>query len=83
LQITVKTVNNTARPNGLIPTLLVFGTYPCVNTDSPPILTILQRAEAIQKAMKALQKLSAERQVNGALHIQNGPVTAKILAMLL
>ena len=28
LQIAVKAINNSAGPDGLIPTLLVFGTYP-------------------------------------------------------
>jgi hypothetical protein len=28
LQLAVKAVNDTASPNGLVPTLLVFGAYP-------------------------------------------------------
>ena len=31
-----KAVNNTVGPDGLVPTLLVFGAYPCIITDSPP-----------------------------------------------
>ncbi len=30
LQIAFKAINNTARPNRLVPILLVFGTYPCI-----------------------------------------------------
>jgi hypothetical protein len=41
LQIALKALNDTAGPNGLVPTLLVFGTYPCINADSPPSLDIL------------------------------------------
>jgi hypothetical protein len=40
LQIVVKALNNTAGPNRLVPTLLVFSTYPCINTNSPPLLDI-------------------------------------------
>jgi hypothetical protein len=47
LQIAVKAVNDTARPNGLVPTLLVFGAY--LRLSSFNILTPLMiiRAEAI------------------------------------
>lgn len=41
LQIAVKALNDTAGPNGLVPTLLVFGTYPRINADSPPSPDIL------------------------------------------
>ncbi|KAI0993172.1 hypothetical protein K3495_g15012, partial [Podosphaera aphanis] len=62
LQMAVKAVNDTAGPDGLVPTLLVFGAYPRINLDSPPSPNTVQRAEAVQKAMKALRKISAERQ---------------------
>lgn len=35
LQMAFKAVNNTAGPNGLVPTLLVFGAYLDIVTDSP------------------------------------------------
>ena len=40
VKIAVKAVNNTAGPNGLIPTLLVFGSYLRITEDSPPSPTI-------------------------------------------
>ena len=43
----VKAVNNTARPNSLILTLLIFRAYLYVYIDSPPILTMLKQAKAI------------------------------------
>ena len=46
----VKAVNNTAGPNSIIPTLLVFGTYPRITKDSPTSLSVTIRAEAIRKA---------------------------------
>jgi len=57
----VKAVNDTAGPDGLVLTLLVFGAYPRITTESPPSLLMVKRSEAIQKATKALRKLTAER----------------------
>ncbi|KHJ32289.1 hypothetical protein EV44_g3486 [Erysiphe necator] len=37
LQMAVKAVNDSAGPNGLIPTLLVFGTYPRMTQMDPPL----------------------------------------------
>jgi hypothetical protein len=73
LQMAVKAVNDTAGPDGLVPTLLVFGAYPRINADSQPSPTMVKRAEAIQKAMKELRRLRAERQINDALNTRNGP----------
>ena len=73
LQMAVKSVNDTAGPDGLIPTLLVFGTYPRMTPLDPPAPSIIQRATAIQKAMKEVAKLYATRQINGALRERNGP----------
>ncbi|KAK1914254.1 hypothetical protein P3342_007500 [Pyrenophora teres f. teres] len=81
LQMAVKAVNNTAGPDGLVPTLLVFGAYPRMTTESPPAPSMVKRSEAIQKATKALRKLTAERQVADALNTRNGPATADMLAL--
>ncbi|EED11916.1 conserved hypothetical protein [Talaromyces stipitatus ATCC 10500] len=40
LQMAVKTVNDTASPDGLVPTLLVFGAYPRIVEYNPPAPTI-------------------------------------------
>ncbi|KAF2025793.1 hypothetical protein EK21DRAFT_103653 [Setomelanomma holmii] len=63
LQIAVKAVNDTAGPDGIVSTLLVFGAYPQMTTESPPSLLMVKRSKAIQKAMKALRKLTAEHKV--------------------
>ncbi|EDU48780.1 conserved hypothetical protein [Pyrenophora tritici-repentis Pt-1C-BFP] len=81
LQMAVKAVNDTAGPDGLVPTLLVFGAYPRMTTESPPAPSMVRRSEAIQKATKALRKLTAERQVADALNARNGPATADMLAL--
>jgi hypothetical protein len=75
LQMAVKAVNDSAGPNGIVPTLLVFGAYPRMTNDSPPSPPITQRAEAMRKAMKEVRRLHAERQVRDALAMRNGPNT--------
>jgi polyhydroxyalkanoate synthesis regulator phasin len=79
LQIAVKAVNDTAGPNGLVPTLLVFGAYPRINNLSTPSPSMVVRAEAIRKAMTELRKLNAQRQVKDALEARNGPTTSEVL----
>jgi len=72
----VKAINDTAGPDGIIPTLLVFGAYPRITEDSAPSATLRQRALAIQKATEAIRKLHAARQVSEALAARNGPATS-------
>jgi hypothetical protein len=59
LQITVKAVNNTAGPNGLVPTLLVFGTFPRISHESLPSPLIAAHSEAMRKTMAEVHKLKA------------------------
>jgi hypothetical protein len=69
----VKVVNNTAKSNSLISTLLVFEAFPRISHDSPFSLLITKRAKAVNQAMKELRKHMAARQMNAALNIRNGP----------
>jgi hypothetical protein len=57
LQTAVKAVNNTAGSNGLIPILLVFGTFPRISHESPLLPSITARGEAMRKAMAEIHKL--------------------------
>ncbi|KAM3426148.1 hypothetical protein NHJ13734_009630 [Beauveria thailandica] len=78
LQAAVKAINNTARPNGLVPTLLVFGAYPRLTNNSPPNPSVTRQAKAIRKAMNKVRKELAKRQVQDALRMRNGPVTSHL-----
>ncbi len=78
LQMAVKAVNDTAGPDGLVPTLLVFGAYPRMTKLDPPALSITARATAVRKAMAKITKLRARKSVNDALHHRNGPDTAPL-----
>ena len=48
----VKAVNDSASLDRLVPILLVFGAYPWITNNSLLSLSIMQRAEAIYKAIK-------------------------------
>ena len=56
----VKAVNNTASPNRLVPTLLVYGAYLRISKLDPPALSVIERAAAIRKAMAKIVKLRAK-----------------------
>jgi hypothetical protein len=77
----VKAVNDTAGPDGLVPTLLVFGTYPRLSKTSPPLPSIAARATAVHKAMSEIQKLKAAREVQDALATRNGPNVTEVLLL--
>lgn len=75
LQMAVKAANDTAGPDGLVPTLLVFGTYPRLSKTSPPSPSITARAAAIRKATAEIRRIKATRQIADALATRNGPDT--------
>jgi hypothetical protein len=83
LQIAIKAVNNTVGPNGLVPTLLVFSTYPRIATTDTPSLTVIKRDKAITKAIKQIAELYTKRQVTDALRQQNRPNISNILDVLI
>jgi hypothetical protein len=74
----VKAVNNTAGPNRLVPTLLVYGAYLRISNLGPPALSIIERAAIIQKAIAEIAKLRAKQTVNNALYYHNGPNTTLV-----
>ena len=43
----VKAVNNTASPNELVPTLLVYGAYPRIGKLDPPAPSIMDQVAII------------------------------------
>ena len=73
LQMAFKAINDTVGPDGLVPTLLVFGAFPRMTESDPPSPTVAQRTAALRKAMEEVKKLRADRQVSDALSMRNGP----------
>jgi hypothetical protein len=78
LQMTVKAINDTVGPDGLVPTLLIFGAYPRMHVMNLPVSSIIQRAIAIEKAMTEIRKFRAERQVADALNTRNGSIVTSV-----
>ena len=74
----VKAINNTAGPNGLIPTLLVYGAYLRISKLDPPTPSIIDWAATIRKAIAEIVKLRAKQTINNALHYYNGPNTTLV-----
>ena len=79
----VKAINNTASPDGLVPTLLVYGAYPRISKLDPPTPSVTERAAAIRKAMAEIVKLRAKQTVNNALYYRNGPNITLVHNLLL
>jgi len=74
----VKAVNNTAGPNGLVPTLLVYGAYLRISNLGPPASSITERVAVIRKAIAEIVKLRAKQAINSALYYRNGPNTTLV-----
>ena len=53
----VKAINNTASPDGLVPTLLVYRAYLRISKLDPPTPSITDRAAVIRKAIAEIVKL--------------------------
>ncbi|KAI0992010.1 hypothetical protein K3495_g16176, partial [Podosphaera aphanis] len=81
LQMAQKAVNDSAGPDGIIPTLLVFGAYPRMIDLDPPTPSIQKRAKAIHSATEEVRKLLAIRQIRDALAMRNGPNTLPTLSL--
>lgn len=81
LQMAVKAVNDTAGPNGLIPTLLVFGAFPRMSREDRPTASNTQRAATIRRAMVEVRRCHAARQITDALRMRNGPDITSMLSL--
>lgn len=79
LQVAVKSVNDSIGPDGLVPTLLVYGALPRLGfPNDPPTPSTFQRAIALRKATEAMTKYFAKSQVSNAVRTRNGPDTSDI-----
>ena len=73
-----KALNDSVGPNGLVPTLLVFGAYPRITDRDTPATIVTQRVAALKKAIIEIGKIRAERQVTNTMAIRNGPDTTVV-----
>jgi hypothetical protein len=81
LQIAVKAVNDSARPNRIIPIFLVFGVYPRITENSVLLLIITKRTKTIRKTIKEIRYLYARQQITDTLTIRNSPNTTITLEL--
>jgi hypothetical protein len=56
----IKAINDTAGPDGLVPTLLVYGAYLRISNLDPPALSIIEQAAVIRKVIAEIVKLWAK-----------------------
>jgi hypothetical protein len=73
LQIVIKTVNDSAGPDGIIPTLLVFRAYLRITNNSLLSPTTIKKTKTIRKASNEVRKFYAKRHIDNTLRIRNGP----------
>ena len=57
MAISIKAINDTAGPDGLIPTLLAYGAYLRMSNLDPFAPSITDQATVIQKTMAEMAKL--------------------------
>jgi len=74
----VKAVNNTASPNGLVPTLLVYGAYLKIGKLDPSTPSVIDWVAVIWKVIAEIVKLRAKQTVNSALYYCNRPNTTLV-----
>ena len=61
LQMAFKAINDTAGPDGLVPTLLVYGALPRMVEYDAPSPSVAQRSAALKKAMYEIRRARAQR----------------------
>ena len=78
LSVAVKAMNDTLGPEGLVPSALVFGEYPEVNTISEPRterMSLEARAELARAARKEMETQVAKARIKRALQYRVPPAT--------
>jgi hypothetical protein len=81
LQMAIKAINDTISPDGIVPTVLIFGVYPRMTINSPPSALTARRAETMRKAIVDLRRIVAKRRVNDALNTRNSPIVTETLSL--
>jgi hypothetical protein len=81
LQSAVKAVNNTIGPDGLIPTLLVYGAYPRLSREDKLIPSNTERARAIERAIDDVRRSNAKITITEAMRTTRGPDVAAVLRL--
>ena len=79
----VKTINNIVGLDGLILTLLIFGTYPRISREDRLIISNIKRAAIIKKVIAKVRRYYNTWKIINAINMRNGPNIIATLALLL
>lgn len=71
LQMTVKSLNNTASADGLVITFLLFRAYLCMESIDPPVSMNIKWTTSIQNIIEQARKIWAENQVIDGFSTRN------------
>jgi hypothetical protein len=71
LQIVIKTINDSAGLDNIIPILLVFGAYPRITNNSLLLFITIKRAKTIRKASNEVRKFYTKQYINNTFRIRN------------
>ena len=77
----VKTINDMAGLDGLIPTLLIFGAYPRISREDRLIISNVKRAAIIKKVIAKVRRCYNTRKIIDAIYIRNSPNITATLAL--
>jgi hypothetical protein len=83
LQITIKTINNSAGPDGIILIFLIFSIYPRIIENSVLLLIITKRTKTIRKTTKEVRYFYIKQQVTNTFIIRNNPNIIITLELLI
>ena len=70
LRLSVKAINDTMGPNGLVPSLLVFGVLPSFPGPTSNNIPQKERMEALRKAKAEMEAIVAEQRIKNCPKIQ-------------
>lgn len=79
LQLSVKSMNDTMGPEGLVPSLLVFGQLPRFPPHSTPLLSHSERMNAMTIARKEMANITARLRIQKALKSKLPPATKYLI----
>ena len=79
----VKTINNMVGLDGLMPTLLIFSTYPRISREDRPTISNVKRAAIIKKVIAKVRRCYNTRKIINAINMRNSPNIIATLALLL
>ena len=79
LRLSIKAINDTIGPNGLVPSLLVFGVLPSLPSPNSRSSEQQERFQALRAAKAEMETIIAESRIRRALHSKLPPATRYLI----